>query len=706
MLASFDILRRLLGENAAEMLQRWAKTRLPPMTLVVFGAWGKPRCAKMTELQRRAQMRLLLHFDAWVWQLQGRRARHSHAEAMRKHCGLHGARQMISAWFEHRRKMMATQRLFQALDRDLASLTDAVLDRWFFGSKVANTWPPEMDLDDESLGVRGPGLNPSEKRWGLHSEVTTADSRRPPEISTASRGSSQATGGLQEDAYVDDASGTSDFRGPSSDGHSGLRGLDVIAKARQRIREVKERERLEKLREQEEAEQRRREAQAQHEQRMKRQESERRRRRQAKRLEEESQATAQAEERRRATEHCKEQEEKSKVLQKQIQARIKAEKEKAKEKKEQDLLQKEERGRGSEEASKKAQEAMDAAKKRLIQKRKQELAKKEEEESMQKLEAEYEQEKESHEMGEVLQKKAQERLRHRSEERRKKETQAKNREALERLEREEHHSEAEKQIEERRHTAAQRAASRRRKEREEEERVKREQEEQERQARERKLLYRNPSSIAELKSQEPVAPLTQQHRRATSQKKQQEQEKLRRYAEGLPAESPERGRPPLLPSLESRRGRPSKAEESRDRANGDSRRPSHSSRRSGPSNAGSSRHTSPSPSVVSLPDIETGQLSGQGPQLEVLPPLEALPEPEEDAEKREPSPHIETMAPVPMAPVASQEEFHLGYPVSTETGVNLDASLSMSSGLQVDEPDVHVHIQVENDELAVKIRTE
>ena len=36
-------------------------------------------------------------------------------------------------------------------------------------------------------------------------------------------------------------------------------------------------------------------------------------------------------------------------------------------------LQKEERGRGSEEASKKAQEAMDAAKKRLIQKRKQEL---------------------------------------------------------------------------------------------------------------------------------------------------------------------------------------------------------------------------------------------------------------------------------------------------------------------------------------------
>jgi len=51
------------------------------MNPVVFGTWGKLRCAKMTELQRRAQMRLLLHFDAWVWQLQGRRARHSHAEA-------------------------------------------------------------------------------------------------------------------------------------------------------------------------------------------------------------------------------------------------------------------------------------------------------------------------------------------------------------------------------------------------------------------------------------------------------------------------------------------------------------------------------------------------------------------------------------------------------------------------------------------------
>eukprot|EP00438_Fugacium_kawagutii_P004268 Skav214012 [mRNA] locus=scaffold1070:372120:374923:- [translate_table: standard] len=77
------------------------------------------------------------------------------------------------------------------------------------------------------------------------------------------------------DYPVDD---TSDIRTGSSDGRvasGGLRGLDVIAKARQRIREVKERERLAKLREQEEAEQRRRDAQAQHEQRMKRQESER-----------------------------------------------------------------------------------------------------------------------------------------------------------------------------------------------------------------------------------------------------------------------------------------------------------------------------------------------------------------------------------------------------------------------------------------------
>ena len=56
-----------------------------PTTVVFLGAPLKEclrACAKMTELQRRAQMRLLLHFDAWVWQLQGRRARHSHAEAV------------------------------------------------------------------------------------------------------------------------------------------------------------------------------------------------------------------------------------------------------------------------------------------------------------------------------------------------------------------------------------------------------------------------------------------------------------------------------------------------------------------------------------------------------------------------------------------------------------------------------------------------
>ena len=53
-----------------------------------------------------------------------------------------------------------------------------------------------------------------------------------------------------------------------------------------------------------------------------------------------------------------------------------------------------------------------------------------------------------------------------------------------------------------------------------------------------------------------------------------------------------------------------------------------------------------------------------------------------------------------------EEEFHSGYPVSLEVGANLDASLSMSQCCQIDEPDVHVDIQLDEDELAVKIRTD
>ena len=79
------------------------------------------------------------------------------------------------------------------------------------------------------------------------------------------------------------------------------------------------------------------------------------------------------------------------------------------------------------------------------------------------------------------------------------------------------------------------------------------------------------------------------------------------------------------------------------------------------------------------------------------------PVPAEPAQPEEPA---EPAAPSPLAQSPQDEEFHSGYPVSKET--NLDASLSMSgcSGLLVDEPDVHVDIQLEEDELAVKIRTE
>ena len=80
--------------------------------------------------------------------------------------------------------------------------------------------------------------------------------------------------------------------------------------------------------------------------------------------------------------------------------------------------------------------------------------------------------------------------------------------------------------------------------------------------------------------------------------------------------------------------------------------------------------------------------------------------PAEPTQPEEPEEPAEPAAPSPLAQSPQDEEFHSGCPVSKEA--NLDASLSMSgcSGLLIDEPDVHVHIQLEEDELAVKIRTE
>eukprot|EP00913_Durusdinium_trenchii_P011178 g10499.t1 len=330
-------------------------------------------------------------------------------------------------------------------------------------------------------GWEAPEMEHEKRPWEeLHSEVTTAESRRrnaPPErISAYSRGSSQASGGLVEP-------------------------LEELAADTSSNGEVRERERLERLREQEEASMRRQEQQQQHEQRMKRQESEKRRRRQMQRKEEELQASAQAEETRKAREHGREQEEKLKLLQKHAQAckaqactcglkpassahlqtscseraRIKAEKEKAKEKRDQELAQKEEKGKATEEAQQKASEAMEAAKKRLIQKKKQEWMS--ENLFIRTLAAQGAGEAPAALGGAA---------------------EAGEGSALQRLEREERQASCEKQLEQRRATAAQRAGSRLRREKDEEERHKREQEEQDRLARERKQLYRNPRSIAEL----------------------------------------------------------------------------------------------------------------------------------------------------------------------------------------------------------------
>ncbi|CAK8991307.1 unnamed protein product [Durusdinium trenchii] len=229
------------------------------------------------------------------------------------------------------------------------------------------------------------------------------------------------------------------------------------------------------------------------------------------------------------------------------------------------------------------------------------------------------------------------------------------------------------------------------------------------------------------KSHECPAPLTQQQRRAASQRRQAEQEKLRRYAEGLPAETvedakdgdprgrssasapPNRARPPLLPSLERR-----KPEESRERDTGAQANREGGSRGSRRGSRGRSS-ISPSPSVVSLPDIETGLVAGSAqvavvglapagpasPTLEVLPALEAeLPEAVEELA----SPSVAMQE-----PGASCDMFH-----SDQVAEKADASLAASIGsmnsvsgyVQLDEPDVHVRIQCSDDEFAVEIRTD
>lgn len=71
----------------------------------------------MTELQHRARARLLQLFDAWARQGRQRGARKGQAEAMRLRCGLQGPREVIVAWFQHRRKLMAARRLCLVLDR-------------------------------------------------------------------------------------------------------------------------------------------------------------------------------------------------------------------------------------------------------------------------------------------------------------------------------------------------------------------------------------------------------------------------------------------------------------------------------------------------------------------------------------------------------------------------------------------------------------
>ncbi|CAE7502731.1 dnaJ [Symbiodinium microadriaticum] len=397
----------------------------------------------------------------------------------------------------------------------------------------------------------------------------------------ASRESSRASqGGLLRG----EDSGNDGHRAWSEQGESDAKDLDVIAKTRQRVREVRERERLERLREEEEKEQRKKDAQAQHEERLRRQEHEKRQRLLERRVEQESKMAKEAEEKRHDQERRRQQEERAKSLQRQMQARIKAEKElAAKEKRELEQHEKEQRRRTEEEAAKRAAEATEAAKRRLAERKKQQdKLRKDEEEASQRTEsressrnprdlsAQAAPRPRGDSVEAVARRRAEERVRHRSQERRKEEERIRAREALQKCEVEEELRRAKEELEERRRSAALRAASRSRREKETEERLRQERDEQTAATKERRLLYRNPKAIAELKASEPQMPLTSEQRRSHSRRRQAEQEKLQRYAEGLPVE--DSGRPPPLPGAAGaagagRRGSRPKAERSNGNAN-------------------------------------------------------------------------------------------------------------------------------------------
>jgi len=123
----------------------------------------------------------------------------------------------------------------------------------------------------------------------------------------------------------------------------------------------------------------------------------------------------------------------------------------------------------------------------------------------------------------LARRKAEERVRHRSQERRKEEERIRAREAFQKCEVEEELRMAKEELEQRRRSAALRAASRQRREKETEERLRQERDEQTAAAKERRLLYRNPKAIAELKASEPQMPLTSEQRRSQSRRRQAEQ---------------------------------------------------------------------------------------------------------------------------------------------------------------------------------------
>ncbi|CAJ1331291.1 unnamed protein product [Effrenium voratum] len=148
--ASFDILRRLLGQGGAELMQRWASKRTGESTIdplspgitgrepLAFRSAARARVqaaalevhrlneadeqrmgliSQASELQRRLRTRQLLIFDAWLRLSVLSRKRGAHAEALQDRSSRVRGTEVALAWLQHGRRRAAAAQLGAVLAR-------------------------------------------------------------------------------------------------------------------------------------------------------------------------------------------------------------------------------------------------------------------------------------------------------------------------------------------------------------------------------------------------------------------------------------------------------------------------------------------------------------------------------------------------------------------------------------------------------------